>query len=275
MTTAQKVIKYFALAFAIFLIVTIITTTLSIIGGLSSVLKLRNEKSETISSELSKINIENKDFTTLDIELSYTNLIIKNGEKFEVETNSNKIEFKNKNNILQIKDINHNWFVKNNATDLVLYIPKDLELEKLKIEAGFGKINIESLNAKKLSFELGAGKTEIQELNVTERAEIEGGAGNVIIKSGEIHNLDFDMGVGETKITSKLRGKSDIDAGVGSVEITLNDSKENYSLKLNKGLGTFKLDGKDISRDSELYGNGENYIEIDGGIGNINVDFEV
>lgn len=274
MTTAQKVIKYFALAFAIFLIVSIITAILNVIFGLSNVLKLRKETQETIT-ELSKVNIENKDFTTLDIELSYTNLTIKNGENFEIETNNSNIEFNNKNNILQIKDINYSWFAKNNTTDLVLYIPKDLELEKIKIEAGFGTINIESLNAKKLSFELGAGKTEIKELNVTEKAEIEGGAGNVIVKSGKINDLDFDMGVGETEIVSKLTGKSDVDAGVGNVKIILKDSKENYSFKLNKGLGTVKLDGKDISGDGELYGNGENYIEIDGGIGNINVDFEV
>ena len=40
------------------------------------------------------------------------------------------------------------------------------------------------------------------------------------------------------------------------------------------GLGSIKIDGKDISN-GEIFGNGENYIEVDGGVGNIKIDFAV
>ena len=55
MTTAQKVIKYLALAFAAFLIVSIISGILSALYALSGVLGLQKED-EIIKDEMSKIN---------------------------------------------------------------------------------------------------------------------------------------------------------------------------------------------------------------------------
>ena len=50
-------------------------------------------------------------------------------------------------------------------------------------------------------------------------------------------------------------------------------SKENYRIKTDKGIGTIKIDGKEISN-NELYGNGSHSIDVDGGIGNIKIDFK-
>ena len=76
MTTAQKVIKYLALAFAIVLIVSIISGILSALYALSGVLGLKKEN-ETIKGEMSMIDFENSDVATLNIDVSFTNLIIK------------------------------------------------------------------------------------------------------------------------------------------------------------------------------------------------------
>ena len=50
-------------------------------------------------------------------------------------------------------------------------------------------------------------------------------------------------------------------------------NKENYTIKANKGIGSIKIDGKEVSNDI-TYGNGENNIKIDGGIGEIKIDFK-
>lgn len=270
MTTAQKIIKYLAIAFAIFLIITILSIILSAIYSLANVLGLRNDKE--ILKEMTTINFENSDVATLDIDVTYTNLIIKVGDSLKAETNNSNINCKQNYQNLQIKEKNHNWFSNNNKGNLIVYIPENLEFEELKIKAGAGKINIENLNAKKLVFELGAGKTEIKNLNVTGTCDIDGGVGKVNILSGIINNLNLNLGVGKTNLTAMLKGKSDIDAGIGNLNITLLGNKENYKFKTDKGLGTVKIDGKEIS-DSETFGNGESYIEIDGGVGNIKVDF--
>ncbi|MBO5478883.1 MAG: DUF4097 family beta strand repeat protein [Clostridia bacterium] len=272
MTTAQKVIKYLALAFAMLLTVSIISGILGALYALSGVLGLKKDN-EIIKGEMSMVDFENGDIATLDIDLTFTNLIIKKGDFLKAETNNSNINCKQNNQNLQIKEKNHGWFLKNNKGDLVVYIPENIKFEKVKINAGAGKVEIENINTKKLDFDLGAGETKIENLNVTNDCKIEGGAGRLSILSGNINDLDLDMGVGKVEIVSTLTGSSKINAGIGSLELNLQGPKESYKIKADKGIGSIKINGTEISDDSS-YGEGENDIKIDGGIGSIKVDFK-
>ena len=271
MTTAQKIIKYLAIAFAIFLIVTIISTILVAMYGFANVLGLRRNNNEVLG-EMKIFEIRQDEVKRLDIEVAYTNLIIKTGESLKVETNNNKIECKKSNTHIQIKEKNRNCFSGNNEGNLIVYIPQNLEFEEVKIDAGAGKITIESLNTKNLKFVLGAGGAEIDNLNVTKDCEIDGGAGNINILSGIINNLDLDMGIGEVNLAATLEGKNDINAGIGNLNIMLQGNKEKYEIKTKQGLGSVKVDGREMEN-NQVFGDGENYIEIDGGMGSIKVDF--
>ncbi|MBQ9839934.1 MAG: hypothetical protein IJO56_10670, partial [Oscillospiraceae bacterium] len=54
---------------------------------------------------------------------------------------------------------------------------------------------------------------------------------------------------------------------------TLLGSKEDYKLELEKGLGNISIDGVNVS-DYGSSGNGTNKVEINGGVGSINVEFK-
>lgn len=273
MTMLQKIIKYFALALAAFLIFSIIS---GILGGLyffTGVLGLQKHHSETIKNEMSVVNFEESNINSLDIDVSFTNLIIKSGESLKIETNNENINYQQNDLNLQIKEKTHNWFFKNNKGDLILYIPDGLEFEKVKINAGAGKIQIENINTKKLSLELGTGETTIEKLNAVDNCKIESGAGKVDIYSGKINNLNLDIGIGKFKLTSSIIGNSKINAGIGSLELNIQGNKEDYKIKADKGIGTIKIDGKNVE-DNYVYGDGENEVKIEGGIGSISVDFK-
>lgn len=274
MTTAQKIIKYLAIAFAIFLIVTIISTITAAVFALSGILGLKQNIEQNINSEMVATDLEINDIKTLDIEIAFTNLTIKTGETLKIETDNNNINYKQENQKLEIKEKNNKWFSNYVEKELVLYLPEGIELENVKIATGAGKIDIEELNANNLYFELGAGETEIQNLNVSKECEIDGGAGKLSILAGKINDLDLDMGVGEVNLTSSLTGKNEINAGIGSLNIHLQGEKESYKIQADKGLGSVKINGKEIS-DGETFGDGANYIEVDGGVGNIKIDFAV
>ena len=79
MTSVQKIIKNIALALAVFLIVSIISGILSALYALSGVLGLKNEDTK-INNEMSMIDFENGEIETLDIDVNFKNLIIKNGD---------------------------------------------------------------------------------------------------------------------------------------------------------------------------------------------------
>jgi hypothetical protein len=274
MTTAQKVIKYIATAFAIFLIVTIISAILS--GGYAvlSAFGLIHTNKNTVTEDLKVISSEVEEVSTLKIDLTCTNLDLKTGDKFKVETNNSKITFTNDNGSVKIKEENRNWLSNNNKeSNLIIYIPEDMiALDETNIETGAGKINIEKLNTQSLYLELGAGDVHIENVIATEETKIDGGVGKTELKSCEIKNLKANLGMGEFIFSGKLTGKSEMDSGVGAINIDLMDNKKNYTIDVSKGIGPVTLEGQKLEMD-RVYGTGENYIDIDGGIGEIKIEF--
>lgn len=271
MTTLQKVIKYLALAFAIFIIVNIISCILFGIYTFANLLGLK--KTQVVQEEnLQEINyaIESANTKILKIDLQYTNLKIQKGDTLKVESNTSNITCTQNNNQLIIKEKGHSWFTINekDASQLVISVPEEMVFNKVNIDAGAGEIYIETLNTNELNFEMGAGKVEIHKLNVNNRAKIDGGAGKIELMSGEIANLDLDMGVGECILNTKLNGNNDIDAGIGKLEIDLTNNIEDYTIKVSKGIGSITIDGKEASNDT-VYGTGDTNIKVDGGIGAI------
>ena len=276
MTTAQKIMKYLAIAFAIFLIVSIISLILFGVYALSGVLGLKDNSKIDVSSNMQTVDIGNKenivnltDITSLDIEVKYTNLIIKNGDTFYYETNNDNIIYKENHNTIKIEE-KGKWLFSDTESNLIIYIPENFDLNKINIEAGAGKVEIENLNADNLDLELGAGEASISNLNIRNNTKLEGGAGRLNILDGNINNLDLDMGIGEININSFITGNSDIDAGIGILNLNLQGSKTDYRIITDKGVGNLKINGENISGAS-TYGEGKNLIKVDEGIGNINI----
>lgn len=275
MTTAQKIIKYFATAFAVFLIITIIS---AILGGgyaLLSAFGLINTDKDIIAEDVNVISSEVKEISTLKIDLACSNLDIRVGNNFKVETNNPKVTFTNDNGSVKIKEDNRNWLKNNNKEiNLIIYFPENMvALDETKIATGAGKINIEGLNTQGLYLELGAGDVYIENVIVTQEAKIDGGVGRTELKSCEMHNLKANLGMGEFSFNGKLIGKSKIDSGIGAINIDLSDHKKNYTVDVSKGIGNVTIDGQEIEMD-RVYGTGENYLDIDGGIGKIRIDFK-
>lgn len=273
MTSAQKVIKYLATAFAVFLIVTIISAIISGGYALLSAVGLIHTNKNIITEDLKAISSEVTVISELEIDLAFANLEIKSGDVFKVETNNSKITFTNNNGSIKIKEKEQNWFNNNYNSNLIIYIPKDMiAINETRIDTGTGKIYIEKLNTEILDFELGAGDVYIGELTATKETKIDGGAGKIELKHTEINNLKANLGVGEFNFNGKLTGKNKIDSGVGAVNIGLIDSQDNYTIEVDKGLGNVTLDGQKFET-SRVYGTGENYLDIDGGVGEIKINF--
>lgn len=271
MTSAQKIIKYLALCLATFLMFLIISSLLGVFYSVSKILDVQKDNEVTMD-KMSTVNFKTDDISSLDINLLFTNLIIKQGDVLHVETNNEKVHFDEENNSLKIKEDSRSWLSQNNKGNLILYLPENSQFKTVKIQAGAGKIQIENLVTDSLSLELGAGETSIQRLNVSENCKIESGAGKVSLLDGSIKNLDLDLGVGKFELTSSLLGSNKINAGIGSLELNLLGNKKDYLIKADKGIGAIHVDESVVSDDSTV-GTGENTIKIDGGIGNIDVSF--
>lgn len=202
MTTGQKIIKYLAILFAMMIIINIIS---GIASGLIRITSLfsgnKNANKNVYVYTIEEINkVDN-----LKIDFKMSNLTIKSGETFSIQTNNRYVKQNLSNETLTIKENKHFNFSSNN--DVIITIPVDEIFNKIDISMGAGNINSEDLTSLYLDIDAGAGNMTFNNLSVTEEFELDGGAGNITINNSQVNNLDLDNGVGEFKFSGYLFGK--------------------------------------------------------------------
>ena len=267
MTTFQKIIKYLAMAFAIFLSISIIT------GICSALLTVTYIFSGNASDEMTHEYDITNTITSLSVNISAAELEIKTGDKFNVETNHKYLKCEEKDDVLKISETRKLFASYPKGMKVILTIPEEIVFDYVDISTGAGSVTIDELSSNILDIDIGAGELNAQRLDASHKAEIDGGAGSITINGGRLNNADIDVGVGELNLTGELSGKSSIDYGVGETNIVLLGTDDDYKVKLDKGIGEATIDDIKMSDDS-IYGAGENYIEIDGGVGELNISFK-
>ena len=269
MTTTQKIIKYLAIAFALFLVISIF----SIIFGLSReiISSINSDKKDSkLLEEYTTISNNVNNIESFKIDISNDDIEIKEGEKFEVKTNDPDVKFYHENSKVKIKtDKTFSWHLSNSSRGtIIIYLPNEFNISELDLNLGAGKIDIDKIFVETLLMDLGAGTMTAKEVNVYEKATINGGAGNINIYSGTINNLNLKLGAGNASIESDLTGSNTLTTGVGKLNLGLSRSKDNYKFDISKGLGNIILNDFDVSEDI-LIGDGETKIKISGAVGNI------
>jgi DUF4097 and DUF4098 domain-containing protein YvlB len=281
MTTFQRTIKYCAVAFAIFL-------TVIIVGGIVNAVQafLSCTSGGITGNTMKKVDFS-KEFTnvdSLDIDISYGSLIIAKGTAFKVEAENVTDDFKakvsggGKLSILQEGKASHFWGFhfgtrqKNEKSKITVYIPEDFTAHDTKIDTGAGKMTIEQLHTKKLFISSGAG--EIEGDNITaEEANIDGGVGAIHLTNASLKDTDLKCGVGSLKMEGALLGESNVECGVGEVDLNLKGNKKDYELNVDSGMGATYVNGTRIKHDYKTDYEAANSIDIDGGVGEVNVKF--
>ena len=269
MTTTQKIIKYLAIAFALFLVISIF----SIIFGLGReiISSINSDKKDSkLLEEYTTISNNVNNIESFKIDISNDDIEIKEGEKFEVKTNDPDVKFYHENSKVKIKtDKTFSWHLSNSSRGtIIIYLPNEFNISELDLNLGAGKIDIDKIFVETLLMDLGAGTMTAKEINVYEKATINGGTGNINIYSGTINNLNLKLGAGNASIQSDLTGSNTLTTGVGKLNLGLSRSKDNYKFDISKGLGNIILNDFDVSEDI-LIGDGETKIKISGAIGNI------
>lgn len=266
MRQATYIIKYLALGFAISLIITIFTGIYEIGNFIAeSVSQNKNPNENNFITYTVTDNSE-----SIYINLKFSDLKIIEGDYIKLTTNDKYIEFTNKIKEIKITD-NNRKFSKNTKYSTTLTLPNSV-YKKIFIDNGAGKLNIEKINTDILELNLGAGSTNLNNLTVNKKTEIDSGAGSLNINNSNLSNLDLDIGVGSANIETRLVGISNINNGIGSVNINILDSKDNYKIEVEKGIGTININNEKVKNDTTI-GNGINLIDLESGIGTINMQF--
>ena len=208
---------------------------------------------------------------SLDIRISAADFKIQHGDEISVESNLKYLSVSEKDGVLTIVDEakkNYN----NSDAMLTLYVPNGTVFDEVDITPGAAKMTVGTLSADSLELKLGAGDVRIESLNASSDVDIEGGVGQITIAGGTLNDLTLEMGMGELNLTAAVLGDSDLKFGVGESNVTLIGSKDDYKVDIEKGLGSITVDGKTVT-DYGSSGNGQNHIEIEGGVGAVNLKY--
>ncbi len=275
MSSFQSIIKVFAVCLAVFIIINIFGAIIFGLGIFTTILsgdKIEHshqiEVSESYTQTYSNVR-------EIKIDLIVSRLTIKRGDELRVEVNTSKIPVSSKviNDTLKIEETRTSSFWRNNFSgNIVLYVPEDMDLRKLELETGAGKINIDGIIAKEAEISHGAGLLEISNCTFNE-TEIDGGAGRISIENSRLNNLKLKAGVGKVDLGAEITGRSKIECGVGEMSVRLKGMPEEYKIMAEKGIGSLRINGENASSNT-TYGNGANLIKLEGGVGSINVHFE-
>lgn len=209
---------------------------------------------------------------SLDIRISAADLVIGQGANFSVESNLKNLTVTVRNGVLTVADEPLQGVAYADAM-LTLYVPEGTVFESASVVTGAAKLTVDTLSADSVTLKLGAGKAEFGCLNAQENADIEGGAGEIVIRSGTVKDLSLDLGVGKLDMTAALLGQSRLHFGVGESRLTLTGSKEDYAFEIKKGIGSITFDAQAVG-DSFAFGNGSRHINVEGGVGTVEIIFE-
>lgn len=268
MNGVQKGIKIFAICLAVFIIIHIVG---GILFGLSII--------TNIGFGEDKIVVENytqtyQEVEKIDIDTISSNLVIRSGNEFKVEANnlSNYLSSELKQGILKIKEKKASFWSNNSSGVIIVYIPNEITLKELKIDSGAGKIEISNISVDNFDIDQGAGLLEIKDSKFR-KVDIDGGAGEIKISESILNDVKMDAGVGKITLEAEITGNSKIECGIGEMNISLLGNKEDYSVMIEKGIGNIKIDGEEQTNNT-VYGKGKNKLSLEGGIGNIAVEFD-
>ncbi|SFR62056.1 DUF4097 family beta strand repeat-containing protein [Anaeromicropila populeti] len=292
MNGAQKVIKYCAMAFGIFLAITIIGAIVSAIAGAFGAFSFfKNVKIHHSSSDNYSVESTNEDgvrsyvfdgIEDIRIEGGVYKLVVKEGPELKVVMDNVSDDYgaKQSGDELVIYSEEDTWFFnihfnmdkEDTKGTIYLYLPDDFKANKFDLTIGVGTVQLSDLRADTIDIECGVGNLTVENI-IGEKVDIQGGVGQLKFKDVNFSDADIEGGVGSIDFSGKLSGKSVVSSGMGSVELSIEGEKDDYEIEVESGLGAIHIDGEkcgDVHLDSS---SSKHKLEVDGGVGSINIDF--
>lgn len=276
MSGLQKVIKYCAMAFAIFLSVVIFGGIIAAVTGVATGIAGINYLTE----EQKRINLSEQ-YTEEEIkELGLQNILVdcnayitvRRGDVLSVEalnvTEDYKIRCSNgKLSVLQEKknfSIRFNWIMKDwDASvqeQVIVTIPENFMPNQMVIHSGSGKVFVSEVTSDRMELDSGSGSVEIADVT-TDKLRIDSGSGRVSLTKVNATESVLETGSGSVKGEDTSLGKLSVNSGSGAVELIRVIAED---VVVDSGSGSVEFEGKLTGACTFETGSGAASVAIDG-----------
>lgn len=267
MTGFQKFIKYAAIAFGIYLSITIVLVLLGIARGFVGASRndefrdLVRDREEYHTEDITR-NYEN--IKRLEVNVEETELIIRNGDAFRIEGTNipDRMEIEQDGNKLKVSDEELPSSFSDENMVVTIYIPEDVKLDNIDLEINYVSADIQKLNATNLKLDVYSNYCEIDKI-IADNMEFKNEEGNIDIYDAEIGRLLFDSESGVEDVSLDITGNAEINLEYSYTDMNLIGTQEDYQINTKNQSGNIYIDGTTITSNSETLGSGNAKINLD------------
>ena len=252
-------------------------------GEIPTVEKVMGQSDNTGESKGKTIDKTLKNFKTIEINSEQLVINIIEGDCYKIQGhNLYKVDYKIQGDKLIVTQDGITEEIRHKEKKLLekgivnIYVPQNAALDTIKIHAGVGEINLDTLNVKMLDLTSGVGAVNIKN-TTAKNCFVEGGVGEVVARNVLTNCLDISSGVGNVDFEGSVEGDIIIEGGVGGLKLALKGKEDDYKFDINQGLGKIEING--VQRGGligEVKDEGNNNapytMEIQGGLGTIIID---
>ena len=272
MTGFQKFIKYAAIAFGIYLSITIVLALLGIARGL--VRASKNDEFKDIVTDREEYKTEDitrtyENIRNLEVNVEETELIIRNGDTFKIEGTNipDRMEIEQDGNKLKVSDEEVSSSFSDENMVVTIYIPEDVKLDNIDLEINYVSADIQKLNTANLELDIYNNYCEIDEI-IADNMEFKNEEGNIDIYNAEIGRLLFDSESGVEDVSLDITENAEINLEYSYTDMNLIGKQEDYQISTKNQAGNIYIDGETITSNAETWGSGSTKINLD----NVNAD---
>ena len=277
MTGFQKFIKYAAIAFGIYLSITIVLVLLGIARGFVGA--SRNNEIRDLVRDREQYQTEDitrtyENIKKLEVNVEETELIIRNGDTFRIEGTNipDRMEIEQEGNQLSISDEELPSGFSNENRIMTIYIPEDIKLDTIDLEINYVSADIQKLNATNLKLDIYNNYCEIDEI-IADNMEFKNEEGNLDIYDAEIGRLLFDSESGVEDVSLDITGNAEINLEYSYTDMNLIGTQEDYQINTKNQSGNIYIDGTTITSNSETLGSGNAKVNLDNVHADIFINF--
>lgn len=267
MTGFQKFIKYAAIAFGIYLSITIILVLLGI--AREFVGASRNDEFKDLTRDREEYHTENitrtyENIKNLEINVEETELIIKNGDTFRIDGTNipDRMEIKQDGDRLKVSDEELPSDFSDENMVVTIYVPEDIKLDTIDLEINYVPADIQKLNTANLKLDIYNNYCEIDEI-IADNMEFKNEEGNIDIYDAEIGRLLFDSESGVEDVSLDITGNAEINLEYSYTDMNLIGAQEDYQISTRNQSGNIYVDGETITSNAETWGSGNTKINLD------------
>ena len=220
---------------------------------------------ESMNIKKLEIDISCAEFTLMDDKVDNIDIKAENVKEhcfsYDVKGDTLKIKYD-----LGIAFLSLNW----SGARINVVIPENIRFESVTIKNGVGDMHITGIESEYIQINSGVGAASFDRIKA-DRMNVSTGVGEVRIAAAATNNLKLDSGVGKMTYQGAISGNADIDSGVGELILNLNGNPDDYSFRIDKGIGEVRINGNSCFGN---FGSGKYRFDIDSGVGAVTIDMK-